>query len=63
MDPAIQTEIECSKPKMPIMDTKIDFMKRQLEEMSNSQTTELKRIRFSKPHTFQKGSRTGQNNN
>lgn len=59
MDPAIQTEIERQQAKMldkisAIMDTKMDSMKRQLEESSNSQMTELKRIRFSEPRTFRK---------
>ena len=59
MDPAIQTEIEHQQAKMldkisAIMDTKMDSMKRQLEETSNSQMTELKRICFSEPRTFRK---------
>ena len=36
------------------MDTKIESMKRQIEETSNTQMGKLKRIRFTEPRTFKK---------
>ena len=37
-----------------IMDNKLEAMKRQLEESSNTQMSELKKIRLTEPHIFKK---------
>ena len=36
------------------MDNKLESVNRQLEESSNTQMSELKKIRLPEPHTFEK---------
>ena len=63
MDPNIQAEIERQQSQLleklsTIFDSKIDSMKRQLEDVSTkaheSQMSELKRMRFAEPRSFKK---------
>ena len=63
MDPNIQAEIERQQSQLLeklfiIFDSKIDSMKRQLEDVSSkahkSQISELKRMRFAEPQSFKK---------
>lgn len=63
MDPNIQAEIERQQSQLlqklsTIFDSKMDSMKRQLEDVSSraheSQMNELKRMRFAEPLTFKK---------
>ena len=59
MDPTIQDELERQQYAMldkrsSIMDNKLDSMKRKLEESSNTQMSELKKIRLSEPRSFKK---------
>ena len=63
MDPNVQAEIERQQSQLleklcTIFDSKIDGIKRQLEDISNkaheSQMSELKRMRFAEPRTFKK---------
>ena len=59
MDPTIQAERERQQSAMldklsSIMDNKLDSMKRQLEVSSNTQMSELKKIRLSEPRSFKK---------
>ena len=63
MDPNIQVEIERQQSQLleklsTIFDSKIDSMKRQLEDVSSkaheSQMSELKRMRFAEPWSFKK---------
>ena len=59
MDPTIQAELERQQSTMleklsSIMDNKLKSMKRQLEESSNTQMSELKKISVTEPHIFKK---------
>ena len=63
MDPNIQAEIERQQSQLleklsTIFESKIDSMKRQLEDVSSkaleSQMSELKRMRFAEPRSFKK---------
>ena len=63
MDPNIQAEIERQQSQLleklsTIFESKIDSMKRQLEDVSSkaleSQMSELKRMRFAEPQSFKK---------
>lgn len=59
MDPAFQAELDRQQSSMleklsSIIDNKLDSMKRQLEESSNTQMSELKKIRLSESRTFKK---------
>ena len=59
MDPAIQAELDRQQSSMleklsSIIDNKLDSMKRQLDETSNIQMSELKKIRLTEPRTFKK---------
>ena len=59
MDPTIQAEPERQQSSVreklsSIMDNKLESMKRQLEESSNTQMSELKKIRLTEPRIFKK---------
>ena len=59
MDAAIQAELDRQQSNMleklsSIIDNKLDLMKRQLDEASNTQMSELKKIRLTEPRTFRK---------
>lgn len=59
MDPAFQAELDRQQSNMleklsSIIDNKLDSMKRQLEESSNTQMSELKKIRLTESRTFKK---------
>lgn len=59
MDPAIQAELDRQQSSMleklsSIIDNKLDSMKRQLDEASTTQMSELKKIRLTEPRTFKK---------
>ena len=63
MDPNVQAEIERPQSQLleklsTIFDSKIDSMKRQLEDVSSkaheTQMSELKRMRFAEPRSFKK---------
>ena len=59
MDPAIQAELDRQQSNMleklsSIIDNKLDSMKRQLDEASNTQMSELKKIRLTEPRIFKK---------
>ena len=59
MDPAIQAELDRQQSNMleklsSIIDNKLDSMKRQLDEASNTQMNDLKKIRLTEPCTFKK---------
>ena len=60
MDPTIQAELERQQSTMleklsSIMDNnKLESMKRQLEESSNTQMSELKKTRLTEPRIFKK---------
>lgn len=59
MDPAFQAELDRQQSSMleklsSIIDNKLDTMKRQLDEASTTQMSELKEIRVTEPHTFKK---------
>ena len=59
MDPAFQAKLDRQQSSMleklsSIIDNKLDSMKRQLEEASNTQMSELKKIRLTEPSTLQK---------
>ena len=65
MDPTIQAELERQQSTMleklsSIMDNKLESMKRQLEESSNTQRSELKKIRLTEPRIFKKKRREQQ---
>ena len=59
MGPVIQAELDRQQSSMleklsSIIDNKLDSMKRQLDETSNIQMSELKKIRLTEPRTFKK---------
>ena len=59
MDPAFQAKLDRQQSSMleklsSIIDNKLDSMKRQLDEASNTQMSELKKIRLTETRTFKK---------
>ena len=59
MDPALQAELDRQQSNMleklsSIIDNKLDSMKRQLDEASTTQMSELKKIRLTEPRIFKK---------
>ena len=59
MDPAIQAELDRHQSDMleklsSIIDNKLDSIKRELDEVSNTQMSELKKIRLTEPRIFKR---------